>query len=363
MDKIKRFINCSVPVDTCTLRCHYCYITQTGKFKSKLPVFKYSPEYIAKALSKERMGGICHINMCGNGETLLPPGMTNIIGSLLKEGHYIMVITNGTVSKRFDEIVQFPKEYLSRLGFKFSFHFLELKRKNLLEKFFTNIRKIHDAGCSFSLEITPTDELIPYIDEIKTICLKEVGALPHITVARDESKKGFPLLTNHTKEEYKKIWSVFKSDMFDFKISVFGEKRKEFCYAGDWSFYLDLGTGDMRPCYGFYVSQNIFKDISKPVKFIAVGKHCRQAHCFNAHAFMTLGVIPEAKTPLYAETRNRMTVDGKSWLSVLMNSFLSTKLVESNKKYTFLKKKESDFMYYYLGVKSLPKYIIRRLKK
>ena len=41
MEKIKRFINCSVPVNTCTLRCHYCYITQTGKFSEKLPVLKY----------------------------------------------------------------------------------------------------------------------------------------------------------------------------------------------------------------------------------------------------------------------------------------------------------------------------------
>ncbi len=61
MEKIKRFINCSVPVNTCTLRCHYCYITQTGKFSEKLPVLKYTAEHIGKALSRERMGGICHI--------------------------------------------------------------------------------------------------------------------------------------------------------------------------------------------------------------------------------------------------------------------------------------------------------------
>ena len=40
MDKIKRFIDCYVPVTTCTLRCHYCYITHHRLFDNKLPTFK-----------------------------------------------------------------------------------------------------------------------------------------------------------------------------------------------------------------------------------------------------------------------------------------------------------------------------------
>ncbi len=103
-DKIKRFIDCYVPVTTCNLRCHYCYITQQRKFDAKLPEFKYSAEHVAKALSKERLGGACCINFCGGGETLLPPEMIGIIRKLLEEGHYVMVVTNGTMSKRFDEI-------------------------------------------------------------------------------------------------------------------------------------------------------------------------------------------------------------------------------------------------------------------
>ena len=105
-----------------------------------------------------------------------------------------------------------------------------------MDKFFDNIRKVKNVGCSFSLEVTPSDELIPYIDEMKEVCLQEVGALCHVTVARDESKTGFPILTNYSRKEYHSIWNTFQSPMFDFKLSVFGEKRKEFCYAGDWSF-------------------------------------------------------------------------------------------------------------------------------
>ena len=54
-----------------------------------------------KALSKERLGGICLINFCGGGETLLPPEIVKYIRVLLEEGHYIMIVTNATVSKRF----------------------------------------------------------------------------------------------------------------------------------------------------------------------------------------------------------------------------------------------------------------------
>ena len=57
MDKIKRYIDCYIPVTTCTLRCPYCYITQHRLFEGPLPKFKYSPEHVRKALSKERLGG------------------------------------------------------------------------------------------------------------------------------------------------------------------------------------------------------------------------------------------------------------------------------------------------------------------
>ena len=62
MDKIKRFIDIYVPVTTCTLRCHYCYITQYLLFNGLLPKFNFSPEHVRKALSKERLGGpVCSI--------------------------------------------------------------------------------------------------------------------------------------------------------------------------------------------------------------------------------------------------------------------------------------------------------------
>ena len=336
MDKVKRFLDCYVPVTSCTLRCHYCYITHQRLFDTKLPSFKYDASFIRKALSKERLGGTCLINLCGGGETLLAQEVVDYAKALLEEGHYVMIVTNATVTKRFDEMAAFPMELKKRLFFKFSYHYLELKKRGLLDKFFNNIEKMRDAGCSFTLEATPSDELIPYIDEMKETAVKHVGAVNHITVARDERRKieFLPILTSMSKEEYNKTWSTFDSNFFSYKMSIFGEKRKEFCYAGDWSLSLNIATGEARQCYCSYYKQNIYKDISKPIKFIPIGNNCNQHHCYNGHAFLTIGNIPELEAPTYGEIRNRITNDGREWLKPQMKSFMNTKLVESNVEYS-----------------------------
>jgi len=338
MDKMKRFIDINVPVTSCTFRCHYCYITQHRLFSAALPKFRYGAEFIGKALSAERLGGICHINMCGGGATLLPPEMTTIVRAILEQGHYIMIVTNGTVTKRFEEMMTYPVELRQRLGFKFSFHYLELKKRNLLDVFFANIKRVRNAGCSFSLELTPSDELIPYIEEIKAVCMERVGALCHVTVARDEKKAEFPILTKYSREEYKKIWGSFHSDLFDFKISVFGEKRKEFCYAGVWGGILDIGTGVLRACDNTLLRQNIFEDISKPIRFKAIGQ-CNKSHCHNAHAWLTLGMVPCLKTPYYFQMRNRQDAEGRDWLNPQMKAFLGQKLGNENERFNQSKEK------------------------
>ncbi|MBD5292637.1 MAG: radical SAM protein [Bacteroides sp.] len=330
MDKIKRFIDIQVPVTTCTLRCHYCYITQHKLFSAKVPKLKYSAEQIGKALSKERLGGVAHLNICGNGETLLPPEMTDIVRVLLEQGHYIMIVNNGTITQRFKEMMeQYPPELKKRLGFKFSFHYLELKKKNLMDRFFDNIRLVRDNGCSFSLEMTPSDELIPHIEDIKKICKEQVGALCHVTVARDENVPGFVILSKLSREEYQRIWGQFNSPLFDFKMSIFNQKRNEFCYSGLWGGILDLGTGVLRACDCTFNRQNILDDPTKPIDLKPKG-HCNKAHCHNGHAWLGLGMIPELSTPFYAEMRDRVDKNGNHWLVPEMREFLSQKLADNN---------------------------------
>ena len=338
MISIKRFIDIYIPTELCNLRCHYCYITQKRLFNNKIATFSHTPQEIRKALSKKRLGGTCLLNMCGGGETLLSKEVLPIVFELLKEGHFVMIVTNGTINQRFDEVASWPSDLLQHLFFKFSFHYMELKRLNWLDKFCNNVNKVKLAGASFTIEITPSDELVPYIDEVKKISVDRFGALPHITIARDDRTHNINILSKYTFDEYKTIWKTFNSTLFDFKAKLFYVHRNEFCYAGAWSAYLNLESGSLQQCYCGKKLDNIYANLKRPIKFEAIGCHCSLPHCYNGHAFIALGDIPEIDAPTYADERNRVCINGTEWLSPAMKSFMSTRLYEGNKEYSQIKK-------------------------
>ena len=330
MEKIKRFIECLIPVTACNFKCSYCYVIQRNNNKGQLPHMKYSPEQIGEALNKERLGGCCYFSICGAGETLIPKDTVKIVKILLKNGHYVNITTNGTMTNRFREIVDDnSKENLERLHFSFSFHYLELVRTNNLEVFFCNINTIKKAGCSFLVQINLNDDYIPYLDEIKRICIEKVGAYPQVAATRKENNlKNVDLLTNYSKEEYLDFGREFNSPLFDFTMLNFNRKVKEFCYAGDWSFVLNLATGRMQRCYACHDSFDIIANPHKPIPFCEIGYHCKSLFCMNSSHFLSLGVIPTIDTPTYAELRNR---DYAGWYSESMKDVLNSKLIENNK--------------------------------
>lgn len=333
MDKPVRFFECLLPVTVCNLKCPYCYVIQENRRDMQFADLKYSPEHIAKALSKERVGGICWISICGAGETLAQKELVLIVKELLKEGHYVNITTNGTLTKRFIEIIEECKLYTHHLHFSFSLHYTELKRLNLIDTFFDNIKYVRSNGASFLLQFNLCDEYLPYIDEIKRISVERVGAYPQVALTRDESTIPMKIMSNLSKDEYKDIGDSFDSPLFEFTYKNFNVKRREFCYAGDWSGVLNLQTGWLAKCYANPEGQNIFEDITKPIKFEAIGKHCNHIYCVNSSHFMSLGVIPSLPTPSYADLRNRKDAN---WYTDEMYSFLSSKLI--SKKYSFLKK-------------------------
>lgn len=363
MDKLKRFIDCYIETETCNLRCHYCYITQKRKFNNKLIKFKHTPLEIRKALSKERLGGACLFNLCAGGETLLVEDLLDVVKELLKEGHYVMIVTNGTLTKRFEEISKFDSSLLKKLFFKFSFHYLELTKIGKLDIFFDNVNMMKDAGASFTIEITPSDELIPHIQDVKNICMDRLGALCHVTIARDDRTEGIEILSEHPFDGYKNIWGEFESELFDFKTSIFYKKRKEFCYAGDWSLYLNLNTGRLTQCYCGREIDNIYDNINESLKLEPIGTHCTLAHCYNGHAFLTLGTIPELDTPSYAEVRDRISTSGEHWLQPDMRDFMYQKLKDNNQTYSSYQKQILELKRILYTPRSIQKKISRRLKR
>lgn len=328
---MKRFIDIHVPISSCNFKCHYCYVSQMCKNNKEIVKFNYSPEHVRKALSCERMGGECLFNICGLGETLIPKELLAYVRELLLEGHYLMIVTNGTLTERFKEISKMSKELLKHLFFKFSFHYLELKRLNKIDVFFNNVKLMQSVGCSITVEITPNDELEPYIDDIKNLCMEHLGALCHVTIPRKENDDTIPLLSKHNFDEFCKIWSVFDSELFDFKRSIWGVKRTEFCHAGEWSGLLNLGNGVWTPCYNIKAQKrNLFKNIEEPFEFYPVGTCCKMPHCYNGHSFLSLGNIPEINTMHYDALRDRVDVNGNHWLTDEVKNFFNGRLEDSN---------------------------------
>lgn len=339
-EKIKYFIGCNVPVFACNFRCQYCYLGHhPHPYKKGIKPFIRNAEYIAEYFSVKNMGGTCYFNFCAFGETLMHPELVDLVFALTKQGHYADIITNGTLSAKFDKLIDTLDSFSkNHLFIKFSFHYLELLKHNLLDVFCENVEKVKQAGISFSVEITPHDELIPYIDELKRFSLDKFGALPHVTVARNEGTADIEILSALNKDDYRKTWSSFDSELFEFKLEIFNKRRDEFCYAGLWSLQVDLYTGNYSQCYKGDVLGNITQK-GRPVNFRAIGK-CRQPHCFNGHAFLAYGLIPELETPDYRILRDRTMIDGEHWLQNGAQDFFSTKLIDSNKSYTLCQKKK-----------------------
>lgn len=363
--KPKRMILCDFPNNKCNLKCEYCYLSQIPNSLRVGGKFKYSVEHIAKCLSVERLGGPCLINMTGAGETMLQTQVVDLCKLLLEQGHFIELVTNFTVNKVVDQFMNLPEELQQQLEFKISFHYKELKRLGWLERFWGNIDKLQKSQYSFALELMPYDELENDINDIIKLCHEKVGAKCQVTIGRAEYKKSMTLLSEHSKEEFRKIWSVFDSTMFDFKYKLLDIKRKEFCYAGDWTLRVDLYSGEASPCYSQPHKQNIFEDPDKPIKFVAVGCHCAMPFCINGHAHMCMGVIPEYESPTYAQIRNRVRKDGTEWFSPKCKEFFSHKLTESNQEYGMIKKIRTNLGWYMRGAKFVLKYpnkVVRRIK-
>lgn len=328
---MKKILLFCIPTSICNFRCSYCYLAQRPvHYQGKQADLKHTPEEFGRACSIKRLGGPCFANFCADGETLLSKDIDLYVKEFVKQGHYAEVVTNLTVSNVVDKFLSWDPELLKRLEFKCSFHYLELKKKGFLDRFAENVKKIWAAGSSANIEMTPSDELIPYIEEVKKFSYENFGALPHLTIARDDRTKNIEYLTNLSMEEYDKVWSQFNSDFWEFKKSTFGVKQTGFCNAGKWSVVINFANGVMRSCYFSKPFGNFFTDIDKPLPELPVGQ-CPIAHCFNSHALLTMGLIPNLYETRYGDIRDRIKLDGTHWLQPELKEFFNNKLIDSNK--------------------------------
>ncbi len=333
-DKAIRFIDCQVPSDTCNLTCEYCYNDPQTCFGNAHRPFSHSVQHIAKALSKERFRGTCAFNLCGIGETLLHPELVPLAELLLQEGHWVFIVTNGTVQNAMEALFTLPSLLQKRLFVKFSFHYAELRKRNLLSRFIANVKRARILGISFTVELVAAECNVPFIDEIAKCCLENFGALCHVTEPRDMTKESMPRIASGDLREHQALWRRFGSELFEYRQTTWDvNRREEFCYAGEYSFSLVLSSGFLYQCCRGRL-QNIFEDLEEPVHFMACGNNCPLPHCYNSHVWDCLvGVIPDLQSPSYAMLRNRVCEDGSEWLSPACKVFFSERLCELHEEY------------------------------
>lgn len=334
---MKKYIDLYYPIENCNFNCEYCYVHEHRDNLNKKYVCSHSAEEIRHALSCKRLGGKCLINICAGGETLLYPEIFDIIKQLLIEGHYVSVVTNGTITKNIKLIENFDKSLRKHLFFKFSFHYDELKKRNMLDLFFNNIRYVKEKECSYTVELPAYDRFLEYKNEIINLCKKELdNEVCHVTALRDEKKSDFALLSKYDYKDYKEQWKVFHSKLFNIRSEVIEKKYKGFCYAGDWTFTADIESGDIKQCYYERVLDNLYESPNEKLNLCAVGNHCHSEYCYACHAFLCLGDIPELDiNERYDETRDR----NKKWLTEDMRNFMHQTLSENNKIYSEIVKR------------------------
>lgn len=330
--KIQKFIDLNLTGTTiCNFHCDYCTVWRKKEFNGDRLISMHSVEEIRKGLSQEKLGGICFINLCALGETFLADGIIELVYELLAEGHYVSVVTNGTVTKKIEEVLRFPEEFQSRFFFKISFHFIELQKKKMFNIFWNNIEVIKKSRCSYTIEIVPFDGIIDNIPDIKNMFEEKAnGAMPHVSFARDSTKVDLDVLTELELSEYKEIWGQFDSKMFELKSRNYGKKITNYCYAGCWSYLVNCMTGDIRPCYRQDVIGNIFEFDKKKFPETPIGHQCNVSYCFNNHAFLSWGVVPDIKEYTYLEMRDRIDCNNNHWVREPMYSFMNQKLYDNN---------------------------------
>lgn len=344
--KIVKFIECLIPITLCNLKCHYCYVMQRHNRNMKHAEFNYSVPHMLSCLTRERFGGSVYFSICGAGETTLCPELPELVKGLLSMGHIVNITTNGTGTKQLSQLLDIlTPEEAEALHVSFSFHYLELKRLKLFDTFFSNVRKVREAGCSYFVQFNLNDEYIPYLDEIKELVLTNTGALPQVAATRKENdlKSDIELFSTLDDEQYYNYGKSFDSPLFEYTMKNFNVHRKEYCYAGQVSCVLNLATGNLQACYASIQQMNIFANPDSAIKFSPIGHHCPSRFCMNSSHFMSLGVLSKEDGITYTSLRNRRTADGGNWYNSLHQEVLSGRLPV--KKINMLQKAIVDIKY------------------
>lgn len=332
-EPIKKVICLNLPTHFCNFRCDYCYVFQHSGGKE---VFEYGnrrlvhkSEYISYALRRERLGGTCFIDICASGETLYVEGIVDLIYTLLREGHIIRIVTNATATEVIKELINLPDNLSENLFFTVSVHYLELKKRNLIDIFFQNLNMIKESSASLTMNLVGSDIYYPYIDEIIDIFQKRIGGLPQVDMARDDKdNKNSRLLTQYSKEEYLTAWRKFSSLKFEHREKYMDMRIKSTCLAGEKYFYVDVFTGEINPCVQSRICMaNLYNNMDRDFAGCKI-ESCPASWCVNSIYAIPFGMVEgEVDEMGFGDRYNRIDKQGKAFIKPKLLKIMNQKIV------------------------------------
>lgn len=338
-EKIVKRINATISTSGCNLRCEYCYLAQVKhKNHENTKALRYSLETIFKACSKQRLGGTCIIQLIGDGETLLPSDVIPLIRGLLKEGHYVVVINNGTMTARIHELIECTEldETIDHLMFTFSLHFLELEKRKLLDIFEDNINYVKMKKVSFDISLVCSDDYIAAADRIHGFCNQNLGGVVPSVLPADQYDTGgnhIGMLSSYNQEiYYRNIKRAFPSFDIKYREDIENTDNHQFCYAGSWCFYVDFTTGRYSQCLrNEGPEHNFFEHLDEKLMAEPVGNRCRAPYCICGWT-KTLNLIPGASK--YEGVKKYINEPKYKYMSEKMLRACYSNFAETNKEYT-----------------------------
>lgn len=330
MEKISKEITLYVPGDYCNMRCSYCYLTENfhRNRNCEMPDFKYPVDHMIKAFDPVRIGGLAHIIVIGSGETLIDERVVELSRGLVEYGHIVEVVTNGTLTKRIEELIKLPLKNIDRLVVKCSLHWNELKRLNLVEEYFDNIKKCISAGASSYPFLVIGDEYMNELEEINAKCQEELNVSPVCSpcvvetdpeqIVKKRMKSTSPASDKNIVD---KVNQIFDSEVYRQCLKVLEvDVRNIFCYAGKYSFGVLLQDGGLIRCHQTPQEGGcFFENIDNPFCGLDyVGNECAIGTCCLQYDMFAFGLIPEIENiptyaeyfidnPLFTETFKKMT--------------------------------------------------------
>lgn len=278
---------------------------------------RYSLEAIAESLSPECVGGPCFFYGYADGEPLLHEENLRLLAALAAQGHFVAVTTNLNAAEpgRLERVFASCDRW--RVLFLASLHWHELRRRGRLNAFFDTMDFLRTAGFSCRIRLCLAPEYRSDLEAIDALCLQRTGQLPLLTRWRGPESPDLDM------NELDGIGA--RSPVYRLQKLSMDVPRREFCFAGERSVVLDLGSGELRACLaepvtGVLNPNSPHKELPFPGE--PVGRHCHARWCMCCSILWPWGVLPDLFPGTWADLffapRDRFVVpDLRASLSVV----------------------------------------------